>query len=401
MPTISKLTTDEAKVDWLLAQMAANDGLAPVDLDRFWTDNAVANAAPFGRDIPQVAMGIGMGRDPIFEELGIEEDQYRYLHDIDWRMELNRAYNDKAERIVGRRLQNETPPNPDIRRPSVKELNDIFEAENVWHGQSWWLKQSVDTPEQLAALLDRVEARTADDETLRKFLLPADWEERKQSLTDHGQPLPRYRGQRGPVTFACSIFGPENLIFLIMDQPALAERFRDAILRAMLGRARILDAEAGDTPRTAPRGFGFADDNCCLLNPEMYELFGWPILKGMWDVYSPDPGDRRYQHSDSDMAHLLPLLGRLDLTGTNFGPTLTVREIRQHLPHAVIEGQLAPFTFSRNDERGMVSEFLRDYAQALPRRGLRFATAGSINQGSRLTGMRLIMSAIQHFGRYE
>jgi hypothetical protein len=28
-------------------------------------------------------------------------------------------------------------------------------------------------------------------------------------------------------------------------------------------------------------------------------------------------------------------------------------------------------------------------------------TAGSINNGSRLTGMRLIMSAIQHFGRYD
>ena len=29
-----------------------------------------------------------------------------------------------------------------------------------------------------------------------------------------------------------------------------------------------------------------------------------------------------------------------------------------------------------------------------------FATAGSINNGSRLTGMRLIMAAIQRYGRY-
>ena len=33
-------------------------------------------------------------------------------------------------------------------------------------------------------------------------------------------------------------------------------------------------------------------------------------------------------------------------------------------------------------------------------RGLQFGTAGSINNGSRLTGMRLIMSAIQRYGRY-
>ena len=34
-------------------------------------------------------------------------------------------------------------------------------------------------------------------------------------------------------------------------------------------------------------------------------------------------------------------------------------------------------------------------------RSLVFNTTGSINNGSRLTGLRLIMSAIQHYGRYS
>ena len=46
-------------------------------------------------------------------------------------------------------------------------------------------------------------------------------------------------------------------------------------------------------------------------------------------------------------------------------------------------------------------EFLRDHEMARETRGLLFTTAGSINNGSRLTGMRLIMSAIQHFGRFD
>jgi len=145
--------------------------------------------------------------------------------------------------------------------------------------------------------------------------------------------------------------------FLLLDNPDLAVRLRDAILKTMLGIARVMDEECGYTPLTAPRGFGFADDNCCLLTPALYELFGYPILKGVFERYSPLPADRRYQHSDSAMAHLLPLLGRLNLTGTNFGPTLTVREIRAHIPGAVIEGQLAPFTFSRNEEENIVLEF--------------------------------------------
>ena len=120
----------------------------------------------------------------------------------------------------------------------------------------------------------------------------------------------------------------------------------------------------------------------------------------MFGTYAPDPADRRYQHSDSDMAHLLPQLGSLDLKGTNFGPTLSVAEIREHCPNAVIDGQLAPFTYSRNEEANMVAEFLRDFDQARAARGLHFSTAGSINNGSRLSGMRLLMAAIQRYGRY-
>jgi len=66
----------------------------------------------------------------------------------------------------------------------------------------------------------------------------------------------------------------------------------------------------------------------------------------------------------------------------------------------VIDGQLAAFTFSRNEEVNMVAELLRDYKMAREKKGLRFATAGSINYGSRLSGMRLIMAAIQELGRY-
>jgi uroporphyrinogen decarboxylase len=383
----------------LVVEMRANDGLAPVDLDRFWADQEVARKDPFGEAIPQCPLGIGMSWECVFTELGVEEDAWRYQHDTEWALGLNKAYNDIAERVVGRRLLNETPPAPSRRYPAVKGLHDVFEAKNEWHAGSWWLRQSAHKEAELAALLDRVEERLAAG--LRDFLLPGNWDEEKARLTGLGIAPPLYRGQRGPVTFAMSVYGVENMVFLLVDNPDLAVRFRDVILETMLEIGRVRDEEAGYTPETAPHGFSFCDDNCVLLTPDLYELFGYPILKGMFDRYSPDPGDTRYQHSDSAMAHLLPVLGRLNLTGTNFGPTVTVAEIREHLPNAVIHGQLAPFTFSRNEEEKIVAEFLRDFEQARAKRGLLFTTAGSINNGSRLTGMRLIMSAIQHFGRYD
>jgi len=381
----------------LVAETRAQGGLAPVDLDRFYADQEKAGAAPFGADIPQCPLGIWMSGECVYDELGVEEDPWRYAHDEAWRLSLNKAYNDKSEKILGRRLLNEKPSAPGPRFPGTKGLHDIFEGENVWEAGSWWLRQSAHNEDELAVLLDRVEQRL---ENIRDFLLPEGWDAEKERLLALGVKPPLYRGQRGPITFAASIYGPENLVFLLYDNQPLAARFRDLILQSMLEIGRVLDEEAGYTPETAPHGFGFADDNCCLMTPDMYEFFGYPILKAIFDRYSPNPGDGRFQHSDSDMAHIVPILGRLKLTGTNFGPRVMVDHIRRHIPGAVIHGQLAPFTFSRNEEENIVAEFLRDFEMAHQMRGLVFSTAGSINNGSRLTGMRLIMAAIQRYGRY-
>ena len=391
---------EQAKVDRLLADTAANGGLAPVDLDAFWRDQAIARKDPFAQDAPQCCFGASLTWECVYAELGLEEDYWRYQNDKPWALDMAKRYNDVAETIVGRRLLNETPRDRSRAWPEIKALHDIFEARNVWQGGpagSWWLHQSAHTPEELAALLDRVEKRL---ENLREFLLPENWADEKARLVALGVPAPLYRGQRGPCTFACSVFGPENLLMLYYDDESLFRRFSDLVGRAILARARVMDEEAGFTPETAPHGWSWADDNSCLFNPELYAAFAMPIHRAVFGRYAPNPGDRRYQHSDSAMGHLLPQLAELDLTGTNFGPTLTVAEIRRHCPKAVIDGQLAPFTYSRNETANMVAEFLRDFAQAREARGLNFATAGSINNGTRLTSMRLLMAAIQRHGGY-
>ncbi len=397
MSDYSEFSPDHvAKAKSIVGEAHSNGGLAHLDLEQFWKDQDEAVKKPFSKEIRQIPLNLYCSWEPVFDELGIPEDFLRYLNDEPWRMSLNKAYNEKAEKIIGRRIRDEaaTPPLGE-HYPAVKGLHDVFEANNVWHEGSWWLEQSANTEDELKALLDRVEKCD-----IRKFILPEGWDEKKARLLPRGVKPEIYRGQRGPCTFATSIFGTENMLFLVLDNPDLAIRFRDAILKTMLEIGRVLDEEAGYTPETAPHGFGFADDNCCLFTPEMYELFGYPILKGMFDRYSPNPEDRRWQHSDSAMAHLLPFFEKLNMTGVNFGHTLTVSEIRRFCPNAIIEGQLAPFTFSRNEEVRMVCELLRDFEQAKEKRGILFSTSGSINNGSRLTGMRLLMAASQRWCRY-
>ena len=391
-----ELSSDKA-IRELLRDMEANNGMAPLDVERFWADQKIAIANPFGKNIPQLPLtNWMMWEENIYDELGIPEDGYRYETDDAWRVEVSRAYNDKAEKIVGIRPINETPKNPALSYPRVKELHELFECEQTWVSGSWWLHQSADTPDELARLLDRVESRD-----VRSFILPEGWEEAKTRLMPLGIRPPEYLKQRGPVTFATSVYGTENLCFLILDEPDLAARFRDVILRKMLEIRQVLEKEAGLTRDTATRGFRVNDDNCYLLTPEMYEFFGYPILKGVFDYCAPEPHHYRYQHSDSAMGHLLPILERLKFTAVNFGPTLTVSEIRAAMPDTIIEGQLDPMVYARNEHYEIVRQLLRDFAQVGDRRGLVFAAAGVVNNGTRLTSMRLILAAIQRYCRFD
>ena len=142
-----------------------------------------------------------------------------------------------------------------------------------------------------------------------------------------------------------SIYGVEETIFLLQDEPELATRFRDVILSTAIRYYEACD-QASD-PASVHPGFGFADDNCAMLTPDLYEFFALPILQGIFQRFAPAPADWRDQHSDSDMAHLLPLLARTNLGGANFGPTVRFAQIRAAMPRTIVDGTLAPFTMMR------------------------------------------------------
>lgn len=369
-----------------------------LDIEKFWKDDELAHMDNcFSPDAPQVALGIRMSDECVFAELNEPGEPWGHTP-VERRRDLNRRYNDKAEKIVGKRLLREdfSDSNPDSNFPARRSIESAFECKNVFRGGSYWLESECDTPQKLEKLLDRVEKLD-----LYEFIFPENWEiEKKRIYEKYGKKPDTMRGIRGPVTFATSIYGVENLIFLITDEPDLAKRFSNAISDTLFKIKTILDKDAGYTEDNFSHGFFFNDDNCCMLTADMYEFFGYPILKRMFEHWSPNPKDFRYQHSDSAMGHLLPLLSTLNLTGCNFGPTVTVTEIRKHMPRTRIDGQLAPFTFMSNNEEAIIAEVKRDCEMAKECRGLNLTTAGSINNGSLLTSMRAVMYAIQKYGRY-
>lgn len=369
-----------------------------LDMERFWKDDELAHGENcFSAEAPQVALGIRMSHECVFAELGVEGHPWDPIDPIR-QAELNKRYNDKAEKVVGRRLLPEQYDLADVRFPEIRRIGEVFGSRYEYINHSEWLHRCCEDFDDVEKMLDRV-----DRLNIRDFMLPENWEkEKKRIYEETGRRSAPLRGVRGPVTLACSLVGEENLIFMILDEPDLAKRFSETIRRVIIEMGDIMDAESDITAEESGRqGFSFMDDNCCLLNPEMYELFGYPVLRDVFGHFAPGENDKRYQHSDSAMGHLLPILGKLDLNGVNFGPTVLIPEIRKHLPKARIDGCLAPFAFMRNEEEEIVRQVMRDCEDAKRYgRGVNISTAGSINDGSSLESMRLVMAVIQNYGRY-
>jgi len=358
------------------------------ELARFWENDRAAHEDNCFAHASQVALGIRMSDECVFAELGEEGNPWAYT-EVNRRRDLNRRYNDLAEKIVGIRLLNEDFLPDDARLPYVRRIGEVFGGEYLMHNQTEWLKEGIEDAEALEKKLDEVERMD-----LREFMFPKNWEQEKKRIFEtYGvKPSPVHH-VRGPVTLACSLMTTTEFLYFLADEDELAERFSNDIADVIIKIADIMDEEAGLTGKQT-HGFSFADDNCCLLSPALYEKFGYPVLKRVFERFSPDEDDKRYQHSDSAMGHILPILGRLNLNGVNFGPTVMVPEIRQNMPKARIDGCIAPFAFMNNDRDELEKQVLRDIEAGFKYGGVNIATAGSINNGSSLESLRFIMELI-------
>lgn len=378
-----------------------------LDINQFWKDEALCHEENcFSKNAPQVALGIRMHEECVFAELGEEGSPWGYTPP-DRRYELNCRYNEKARKIVGIPLLPEIPYSkekaPKVTIPKFRQIGEVFGGEYLFDGNTTWLKGTIADPEDLRKKLASVKALAADPDAFRAFVLPSDWDERcKATYELYGTRPKQFKSVRGPVTLATSVFGIENLVYLYYDDPELYSHFADTIGDVILAYVDLFIRESGNTDESFAHGFSFFDDDSYLLTPEMYRQFGYRVLKRVFERTAPNREDYRYQHSDSAMGHLIPLLADFHLTACNFGPTISIGEIRKHMPTTRIDGQLAPFTFMRNVEENIIAEVKRDCeaAKVNDLRGVNITTAGSINNGSLLTSMRTVMAAIQNFGRY-
>jgi uroporphyrinogen decarboxylase len=316
-----------------------------LDAPAFWAEND--RCAAFTTAKPRCAASFSPDDHWLFEFLAVGST-VRYYHDKPYRDALHQEANRFTRQYVGRAFFDE-----DTFPSQPKRIENLFGAEFAYHeGGTPWFVPVTDDPAEFARVLDRAE--TID---LEIWALPdafrRDWDQWKTA----GKPLPKLgTGGRGPATIMTAVLGPETLFYWIYDRPELIRRFRNVLGRKMVELNRLLRAFSGN----AEPGWWITDDNSALFNCAMYREFCYPVLEQVLEALAPGRA-RRYQHSDSDMAHLLDDQYALGIREVNYGPTIDAAMIRQKMPEAVIHGHLPPFRLRNGTPREIAERIVTDF----------------------------------------
>ncbi|HEY65215.1 MAG TPA: uroporphyrinogen III decarboxylase [Caldilineae bacterium] len=359
-----------------------------LDLERFWAENAISLSVDcFSTDKPRAAILLPVDDHWLFDEMKVPST-VRYYKDLDYRLELHRRCNDRCQREIGIR------PFPEaILWPPPKRIEEVFGSYQVFtEGATPWLEPAVETIEDLVRIMDQVERMDMAD-----FIFQDGVPDFPDAPPPDAEKPPRRMSSRGPATIGTSVCGTERYLYFLIDHPAEMQRFHELLAQKLVEYAHIMADAMGVTPR----GYSFLDDNCALLSPELYERFCAPVLQYVFDHLAPDADDWRYQHSDSAMDHLLPILARFNFTAVNFGPTVRAIDIRRHMPRTCIHGQVAPMTLRNAPYEAIIAEVRRDFEAVGRDGGLVITTAGSIAAGTTFDRIRCFMWAVDRYARYD
>lgn len=352
-----------------------------MDPVRFWQENAESLGKPFRTDKPRAPLTLGFDEHWLFEELGVPST-VRYYEDPEYQVQANRECNDRCEAAIGLRPYSESLP-----KPGMKRIELLFGSHSVIEeGGTPWLEPGHDHPESLSSKLEEL-ANLSRDELI----------ERADGHTVEPVGGDYVAWSRGPTTVGCSILGPERFLEWLYDEPDLMHRYFETFAHVMVRYHRGI----AERKRAKITGVAWLDDFCCLMSPSLYGAFALPAMKTAMDALAPTDGHWRFQHSDSDMGHLLPYLAQLRFDGVNFGPKLTVREIRDAMPRTEIHGQIPPFML-RNEAMEIVEQkVIDDFAEVGGDGGFVVTTAGSIAAGTSLARIRGLMQIVETRCRYD
>ncbi len=364
------------------------DHVFEINLERFWKENKESLQKPFSTNKPRVAVNLPFDNHWLIGEMKVPST-VRYFSDPDYAEKINAKCNDRMEAEIGIR-----PFGEHFSRVVPKRIEEVFGCRfELTEGGTPWLESDVKSIDDLKKIMKDVEKLD-----LEKFVLPDEWYADCERLErEFNIKISLGKSSRGPATIGTSVCGTMNLLLFLIDYPEVMDDFYTLLGEKMIEYYTLLREKTGYTKR----GFAFNDDNCSLFSPELYERFCYPVMERVFQHFAPVEGDLRHQHSDSDMGHLLLLLNSLGINSTNFGPTVLSKFIREKMPRAMISGQIPPMLLRNGTPEEIIEAVRSDIEDVGSDGGLVISTAGSIAEGTTLYNVKVLMYAVEKYGRYK
>ena len=356
-----------------------------LDIKSFWKKNDLCWICSTSK--PRAPVSFSPDDHWLFSFLNVK-DTISYYKDKTYRNRLHKEANTILNEYIGKKFFNE-----DTLENSPKRIENLFNCEFKYTENSTpWLVPATSKPEEFKEILDK-----AEKTEIEKWAITEEFKKEWELNKKNNKPLPKLgTGSRGPATIMTSVLSPETFFYWTFDYPELLIRFREILTNKMIELNKFLRKFSNNNEK----GWWITDDNCALFNPELYEIYCMPVLKKVLSVFAPKKS-RRYQHSDSSMAHLLDHQKRLGINAVNYGPDIDVKLIREKMKDAWIQGHTPPLLLLNGKPEEIENRIYQDFIKAGLTGRMEISTAGSLAAGTGVGRMRFFMLCVQKLCKYR
>lgn len=353
-----------------------------VDMRLFWETND--KCKDLKGDIPRVPVDFSLD-DWIGGFLGL--DYEKYYTDFDYQQESRLRCGETTMRELA------YPIHPAIDFGVIMDSSLYGGEVNYEVNATPTLRPAVGSPEEIDALIDRM----ARVDILGQGLIPKylEWNEKLRARYAIRQPCGG--GMKGCATSMGQICGITNFLTWIVTNPGEIKRLISCWLETSKRYIPAIRKATGY--QEGAGGFYFASDVAGMMSPGMYREFILDAERELFDLFCPDPGDRRFYHADSHMLHQLDNLREIGVSEVNVDPYADAGAILAKMPDATIFGQIPPTQVLLYGSPDDVMEHARmDIGQAGPGKHLVLAPVGDVNPGTSLENLKALCYAAEKYG---
>ena len=248
------------------------------------------------------------------------------------------------------------------------------------------IEPAIEQPSDVDALAQRMD----NADLLSLGLVPKLLEWRGRLKAEHGKPHFAGLTVKGPGSMCGQICGMTNFLMWLATNPEEMKRLITMQTRTTIRYIKALRKATN----ARVKYLAIADDLSGMMSESMYREFIYPAHRKLFNELAPRP-QLRYFHNDSNTGHILHHLRKLHPGAVNLDAKVTVRQIRDRIPGAVIFGHIPPIEVMLNGTPEDVRRTaLANVAHARADGGrIVLYTAGSINPGTSFENLLALMEA--------